>query len=178
MKAWQFVGTGKPLELNEVEEPHAGPGEVVVDVKASGVCHSDVTTLDDPGWMALFQHGLPRTMGHESAGVVSEVGEGMAHWKVGDRVGLAPVMSDGDALGYGKWDGGFAPRLRATDDNLVALPDEVPFDLGAMATDAGLTAYHAIMAVGGAKEGMKVGVIGLGGLGYIGARSAALVGAD
>ncbi|MFT4468653.1 zinc-binding dehydrogenase [Arthrobacter sulfonylureivorans] len=178
MKAWQFTGTNKPLELNEVEEPHAGPGEVVVDVKASGVCHSDVTTLDDPGWMALFQHGLPRTMGHESAGVISEVGDGMGHWKVGDRVGLSPVMSDGDALGYGKWDGGFAAKLRATDDNLVALPDEVPFDLGAMATDAGLTAYHAIMAVGGARKGMKVGVIGLGGLGYIGARSAALSGAE
>ena len=132
--------------------------------------------IDDAGWMALFRHGLPRTMGHESAGVISEVGEGMEHWKVGDRVGLAPVMSDGDALGYGKWDGGFAPKLRATDDNLVELPDEVPFDLGAMATDAGLTAYHAIMAVGGAKAGMKVGVIGLGGLGYIGARCAALVG--
>ncbi|QCU77184.1 alcohol dehydrogenase [Citricoccus sp. SGAir0253] len=178
MKAWQFVGTDKPLELNEVEEPHAGPGEVVVDVKASGVCHSDVTALDDPGWMALFQHGLPRTMGHESAGVVSEVGEGMDHWEVGDRVGLAPVMSDGDALGYGKWDGGFAAKLRATDDNLVRLPDEVPFDLGAMATDAGLTAYHAIMTAGGAKEGMRVGVIGLGGLGYIGARCAVLAGAE
>ncbi|VXC11814.1 zinc-binding dehydrogenase [Citricoccus sp. K5] len=178
MKAWQFVGTDKPLELNDVAEPKAGPGQVVVDVKASGVCHSDVTTIDDPGWMALFRHGLPRTMGHESAGVISEVGEGMDHWKVGDRVGLAPVMSDGDALGYGKWDGGFAPRMLATDDNLVALPDEVAFDLGAMATDAGLTSYHAMMAVGGAKKGMKVGVIGLGGLGYIGARAAALVGAE
>lgn len=178
MKAWQFEGTDKPLVLNEVEEPHAGPGEVVVDVKATGVCHSDVTALDDPGWMALFQKGLPRTMGHESAGVISEVGPGMEHWKVGDRVGLSPVMSNGDALGYGEWDGGFAPKLRATDDNLVSLPDEVPFDLGAMATDAGLTSYHAIMAVGGAKKGMRVGVIGLGGLGYIGARCAALAGAE
>lgn len=177
MKAWQFTGTDKPLELNEVEEPHAGPGQVVVDVKAAGVCHSDVTALDDPGWMPLFP-ALPRTMGHENAGVISGVGEGMDHWKVGDRVGLAPVMSDGDALGYGKWDGGFGPRMLATDDNLVRLPDEVPFDLGAMATDAGLTAYHAIMAVGGAKAGMKVGVIGLGGLGYIGAKVAALSGAE
>lgn len=177
MKAWQFTGTDKPLQLNEVEEPHAGPGQVVVDVKAAGVCHSDVTALDDPGWMPLFPI-LPRTMGHENAGVISEVGEGMDHWKVGDRVGLAPVMSDGDAIGYGKWDGGFGPKLLATDDNLVRLPDEVSFELGAMATDAGLTAYHAIMAVGGAKAGMKVGVIGLGGLGYIGARVAALSGAE
>ena len=177
MKAWQFTGTNKPLELNDVPEPHAGPGQVVVEVKAAGVCHSDVTALDDPGWMPLFFH-LPRTMGHENAGVITEVGEGMEHWKVGDRVGLAPVMKDGDALGYGKWDGGFGPKLLATEDNLVKLPDEVPFDLAAMATDAGLTSYHAMMAVGGAKAGMKVGVIGLGGLGYIGARVAVLSGAE
>lgn len=177
MKAWQFNGTNKPLELNDVAAPHAGPGQVVVEVKAAGVCHSDVTALDDAGWMPLFPH-LPRTMGHENAGVIAEVGEGMEQWKVGDRVGLAPVMSDGDALGYGKWDGGFGPRLLATSDNLVRLPDEVSFELGAMATDAGLTSYHAVMAVGGAKAGMKVGVIGLGGLGYIGARVAVLAGAE
>ncbi|MDE8670165.1 alcohol dehydrogenase catalytic domain-containing protein [Pseudarthrobacter sp. H3Y2-7] len=141
------------------------------------MCHSDVTALDDAGWMPLFPE-LPRTMGHENAGVITEVGEGMDHWKVGDRVGLSPVMSDGDALGYGKWDGGFGPKLLATDDNLVKLPDEVTFELGAMATDAGLTAYHAVMAVGGAKAGMKVGVIGLGGLGHIGARVAVIAGAE
>ncbi|WP_024368335.1 alcohol dehydrogenase catalytic domain-containing protein [Arthrobacter sp. TB 26] len=177
MKAWQFTGTNNPLELNEVPEPHPGPGQVVVAVKAAGVCHSDVTALDDAGWMPLFPH-LPRTMGHENAGVITEVGDGMDEWKVGDRVGLAPVMGDGDAIGYGKWDGGFGPRLLATSDNLVRLPDEVSFELGAMATDAGLTSYHAIMAVGGAKAGMKVGVIGLGGLGYIGARVAVLSGAE
>ncbi len=121
---------------------------------------------------------LPRTLGHENAGVISEVGEGMEHRNVGDRVGLAPVMSDGQALGYHSWDGGFAPKLLATADNLVELPDEVSFELGAMATDAGLTAYHAMMAVGECKAGMKVGVIGLGGLGYIGARAAVLAGAE
>lgn len=178
MQAWQFEGTGKPLVLNEVDEPTAGPGEVVVEVKATGICHSDVSTLDDPGWMALFQKGLPRTKGHESAGVITEVGEGMEHWSVGDRVGLSPLTEDGDALGYGAWDGGFQRKLRATEFNLVRLPDEVPFELGAMATDAGLTAYHAMVAVGGAKAGMKIGVIGLGGLGYIGARVASLLGAE
>ena len=177
MQSWRFLGTGKPLEMAEVDEPHAGPGEVVVDVKAAGVCHSDVSALDDPGWMPMFFR-LPMTLGHENAGVISEVGEGMEHWKVGDRVGLAPVMPDGDAIGYGKWDGGYGPKLRATDANLVKLPDEVPFDLGALATDAGLTAYHALVAVGGAKKGMKVGIIGIGGLGYVGARVAVLLGCE
>lgn len=177
MKAWQFVGTNQPLQLNEIPEPVVRPGTVVVDVKATGICHSDVSTMTDPNWMFMYPE-LPRTLGHETSGVISAVGEGMEHWKVGDRVGLAPVMSDGQALGYYSWDGGWAPKLLATEDNLVKLPDEVSFELGAMATDAGLTAYHAMMAVGGAKAGMKVGVIGLGGLGYIGARVAVLSGAE
>jgi propanol-preferring alcohol dehydrogenase len=178
MKSWRFLGTGKPLQLDEVPEPHAGPGEVVVDVRAAGVCHSDVSALDDPGWMPLFFR-VPMTLGHENAGVISEVGVGMGdRWKVGDRVGLAPMMPDADAIGYGKWDGGYGPKLRATDSNLVALPDEVSFELGALATDAGLTAYHAMVAVGGACAGKKVGVIGLGGLGYVGARVAVLLGAE
>jgi len=178
MQSWRFYGTDKPLVLEEVPEPHAGPGEVVVDVKAAGLCHSDVSAMDDPGWMPMFFR-LPMTLGHENAGVIIEVGEGMGdRWKVGDRVGLSPMMPDGDAIGYGKWDGGYGPQLRATDANLVKLPEEVSFELGAMATDAGLTAYHAMVATGGAKKGMKVGVIGLGGLGYIGARTAVLLGAE
>lgn len=111
-------------------------------------------------------------------GVISEVGPGMDEWKVGDRVGIAPLMPDGDAIGYGAWDGGYGPKIRVTTHNLVRLPDDLSFELGAMATDAGLTSYHAMVAVGGATEGMRVGVIGLGGLGYIGARVAALRGAE
>ena len=177
MKSWRFHGTHQPLTLEEVAEPHAGPGEVVVQVKAAGLCHSDVAALEDEGWMSMFPR-LPMTLGHENAGVVIEVGEGMDHWKVGDRVGLSPVFADGDAIGYGQWDGGYGPQLRATDENLVRLPDTVSFELGAMATDAGLTAYHAMVTVGGAKQGMRIGVIGLGGLGYIGARAAVLKGAE
>ncbi|MEU1275453.1 zinc-binding dehydrogenase [Streptomyces sp. NPDC005799] len=177
MKSWRFHGTGQPLTLEEVDAPQAGPGEVVVDVKAAGLCHSDVGTLDDPAWMRSFPR-IPMTLGHENAGVISEVGPGMDGWKVGDRVGLSPLMPDGDAIGYGAWDGGYGPKVRATEANLVRLPEELSFEMGAMATDAGLTSYHAVVTRGGAKEGMRVGVIGLGGLGYIGARIAALKGAE
>ncbi|MFJ3383402.1 MULTISPECIES: zinc-binding dehydrogenase [unclassified Curtobacterium] len=178
MQSWRFNGTDQPLTLDEVPEPTAGPGQVVVTVKAAGVCHSDVSALDDPGWMPLFPR-IPMTLGHENAGIITQVGPGMQdHWNVGDRVGLSPTFADGDAIGYGQWDGGFGPQVLATDENLVRLPDEVSFELGAMATDAGLTSYHAMIAVGGAKAGMKVGVIGLGGLGYIGARVAVLKGAE
>ncbi|MFD5753205.1 zinc-binding dehydrogenase [Streptomyces sp. NPDC127033] len=177
MKSWRFHGTGQPLTLDEVEVPHAGPGEVVVDIKAAGLCHSDVGALDDAQWMASFPR-IPMTLGHENAGLISEVGPGMEDWKVGDRVGLAPVMPDGDAIGYGAWDGGYGPKVRATGANLVRLPPELSFEMGAMATDAGITSYHAMVTVGGLKKGMRVGVIGLGGLGYIGARVAVLKGAE
>ena len=177
MRSWRFHGTNKPMTLEDVDVPEAGPGEVVVDVKAAGLCHSDVSALEDAGWMESFPR-IPMTLGHENAGVISEVGPGMEEWKVGDRVGIAPAMPDGDAIGYGAWDGGYGPKIRATAHNLVRLPDDLSFEIGAMATDAGLTSYHAMVAVGGAKAGMRVGVIGLGGLGYIGARVAALRGAE
>ncbi|MEV8393590.1 MULTISPECIES: zinc-binding dehydrogenase [unclassified Streptomyces] len=177
MRSWRFHGTGKRLTLEELEVPHAGPGEVVVDIKAAGLCHSDVGALYDPQWMTSFPR-IPMTLGHENAGIISEAGEGMELWKVGDRVGLAPVMPDGDAIGYGAWDGGYGPKVRATGANLVRLPDELSFELGAMATDAGITSYHAMVTVGRLKKGMRIGVIGLGGLGYIGARVAVLKGAE
>ena len=69
MKGWLFSGTNKPLELIEKEDPKAIPGHVVIEVKAAGLCHSDVAALQDPGWMPLFPNG-PVIMGHEFAGVV------------------------------------------------------------------------------------------------------------
>lgn len=177
MKSWRFNGTHQPLAYEEVAVPHAGPGEVIVDVAAAGLCASDMGALHEPEWMKSFPQ-LPMTLGHENAGVISEVGAGMDKWSVGDRVGLAPQIPNGDAIGYGTWDGGYGPKVRATEFNLVRLPDELSFEMGAMATDAGLTAYHAMVTEGGATQGMRIGVIGLGGLGYIGARIAVLRGAE
>ena len=85
MRGWQFSGTNIPLKLIEKEDPKAIPGHVVIDVKAAGLCHSDVAALEDPGWMPLFPNG-PVIMGHEFAGVVIEVGEDVENIKVSDRV--------------------------------------------------------------------------------------------
>lgn len=54
MKSWRFTGTNEPLQLAELPEPTAGPGQVVVDVKAAGICHTDVGILTDPGWMTML----------------------------------------------------------------------------------------------------------------------------
>ncbi|MFC8732078.1 zinc-binding dehydrogenase [Luteimicrobium sp. NPDC057192] len=175
MRAWQFTHTHEPLVLDEVPEPAAGPGQVVIDVKAAGLCHSDVGLLEDEGWLALLAK-QPITIGHEVAGVVAAVGDGVVNWKVGDRVGVCPT-TDAGAPGYA-FDGGFAAKMAVDEVALVRIPDTVSFAEGAAGTDAGMTSHHAVMATGGVTKGTKLGVIGFGGLGQIGARMAVLAGAE
>ncbi|MDO5513069.1 zinc-binding dehydrogenase [Corynebacterium sp.] len=175
MKAWQFTNTHEPLVLNEVPDPVAGEGEVVLEMKAAGLCHSDVGLLEDEGWLSMLAK-RPITIGHENAGVVAEVGPGVTEFAVGDRVGVCPTTAAG-APGY-SFDGGFAPKMAVAAEALVPLPDNVDFLQGAAATDAGMTSYAAVITQGGVKEGDVVGIIGLGGLGQIGAKVAMLAGAD
>ena len=175
MKAWQFTNTHEPLSLTEVPDPTPGPGEVVLDVKAAGICHSDVGQMEDEGWLSMLAK-TPITIGHENAGVVAELGEGVTEFSVGDRVGVCPTMPAG-APGY-SFDGGFAPKMVVDAQALVPLPENVDFVQGAAATDAGMTSHAAVITQGGVKAGDTVGIIGLGGLGQIGARVAVLAGAD
>lgn len=176
MKAWQFAQTGQPLQFNEIEEPTSPePGWVILEMKAAGICHSDVGVMEDEGWLSMLAH-TPITLGHENAGVVAEVGEGVTEFKVGDRVGVCPT-TEGGAPGY-SYNGGFAPKMHVPAVALVSLPDKVDFISGAAATDAGMTSYAAVITQGGVKKGDNVGIIGLGGLGQVGARIAALEGAN
>jgi propanol-preferring alcohol dehydrogenase len=177
MKGWLFTGTNIPLKLVEKEDPKATPNHVVIEVKAAGLCHSDVAALQDPGWMPLFPNG-PVIMGHEFAGVVIEVGEGVTELKVGDRVGVNPLDQETrEAAGY-NYDGGYANIARVPAKNCVKLPDNVSFIEGAAATDAGLTSYHALFSIGQAKPGMKVGIIGVGGLGQFAVQMAMIKGCE
>lgn len=175
MKSWQFTGVNEPLVLNEVPEPTPAVGEVLIDIKAAGLCHSDVGVMTDPGWLDMLAH-LPITLGHEVSGVIAELGEGVTGWEVGDRVGLCPT-SGGGTPGY-TGDGGFSSKLVIGEAALVKLPDSVDFIMGAAGTDAGMTSHAAVITQGGVKAGDKVGIIGLGGLGQIGARIAVLAGAE
>ena len=177
MKGWKFTKTHVPIELIEKPDPVAAPGEVVIDIKASGLCHSDVGALEDEGWMHIIT-AAPLIFGHECAGMISELGEGVEGYKIGDRVGVAPIHPEtGAAIGYQR-DGGYATKLAVPAVQLVPMPDSVTFAQGAAATDAGMTSYHAIFRTGGAKAGMKIGIIGIGGLGQFGARAAIAEGAE
>lgn len=180
MKAWQFTGTNEPLVLNEVPEPQAGPGEVVLKMRAAGICHSDVGVLTDPGWLGMLAK-QPITLGHENAGEIIAIGEGVDGFSIGDRVGVCPTVpevGEGAAAspGYG-YDGGFAEQMVINAHALVPLPEGISYAQGAAATDAGMTAHAAMITNGKVKAGDTVGVIGFGGLGQIGARIAVLTGA-
>ncbi|MDP4156147.1 MAG: zinc-binding dehydrogenase [Bacillota bacterium] len=177
MKGWLFTKTGVEPRLIEKEDPKVRPGEVIIDVKAAGLCHSDVAALEDPGWMPLIP-AAPVIFGHECAGIISEVGEGVTNLKVGDRVGVCPMHPEtGEAIGYYR-DGGYATKLLVPACQCVPLPEEVSYVQGAAATDAGMTSYHAIFVEGKAEAGMKVGIVGIGGLGQFAARMAVIAGCE
>lgn len=172
MRAWQFEGAEHGLVLNQVADPEPGDGEVVVDVRGSGLCHSDLTYMRNPDSIA----SLPMTQGHEIAGAIAEVGPGVAGWDVGDRVGVCP---SGVAAPAGVFrHGGFADRHLCPAADLARVPDGLSWAQAAAATDAGMTSYHAVVKRGGAQSGQKVGVLGYGGLGQIAARVAVLAGAQ
>jgi propanol-preferring alcohol dehydrogenase len=173
MRAWRFTNTHEPLRLCQIPAPEAAPGRVIVDVKAAGLCHSDVGILEDEKWLDIMPV-RPVTPGHEVAGVVVSIGEGVTKFAVGDRVAVWPFR---EYTGY-MVDGGFAERISVVEDALLPIPDGVSFEFAAAATDSGMTSHQAIMGVGGVKAGTKVAVIGIGGLGQVGARVAVLNGAE
>ncbi|EGD44506.1 alcohol dehydrogenase [Nocardioidaceae bacterium Broad-1] len=174
MAAWQWTGTGRPLTLNQVPVPTPAAGEVLIRVRAAGMCHSDVGELDEPSWAATITRN-PITLGHEIAGEIAQVGAAVTQWQVGDRVGVHPL---GETIpGYSR-DGGYAAYTLAPATDLVAMPDGLRFDLAAAGTDAGMTSHHAVAEVARVGAGDRVGIIGLGGLGQFGARIAALLGAE
>jgi propanol-preferring alcohol dehydrogenase len=174
MRAWQMTGTGEPLRLTELPEPVAGPGEVLVAVRAAGLCHTDVGILHDAAWTERVGP-FPLTLGHEIAGVVAALGEGVTGWSVGERVAVNPAGTTRPGLGR---DGGYGPLTVADPADLVRVPDGLSEELAAAGTDAGRAPYRAVVVRGEVGPGDKVGIIGLGGLGQVGARIAVLRGAE
>jgi propanol-preferring alcohol dehydrogenase len=172
VKAWQFVEVDAPLTLAEVETPSPAADELVVHVRAAGLCHSDVSFLD--GTLTPLLPFRPITLGHEIAGIVSAIGSEVTGFSIGQRVGIPATIENGPGT---EKNGGFADEVAVLATLVVPLPDSVPFDQAAAATDAGLTSYHAVKVQGRVTSGMKVGIIGLGGLGSLGAQTVLALGA-
>ena len=176
MKGWEFTATHVPLKIVEKPDPVAKPGYVVLKTKAGGLCHSDVSALEHESWMPMF--AAPVIMGHEVCGEIVAIGEGVEGYEIGDVVAVCPLYAkDGTTPGYTR-DGGYGTMTTAPVEQLAKVPAGVTYAQAAAATDAGGTSYHAVVTVGGIKAGMKVGIIGIGGLGQIGCRVAVVKGCE
>lgn len=173
MRAWQFVDINKPLRRIELATPEPGPGEIRLDLRAAGMCHSDVGFWN--GTITDTLDHWPIVLGHENAGVISAIGEGVTGFSIGDWVAAYPI----EAHPYPgvERDGGYADKTLIPAGGLIRIPDGVSFEQAAVASDAGMTAYHAVHASGEVTRGTRVGIIGLGGLGMAGAWLAVLSGA-
>jgi propanol-preferring alcohol dehydrogenase len=187
MKAVRMIGPGKPLELQEIPIPSFGEEEVLVRVRAAGICHSDAHYRAGRSLMGM----LPITLGHEVAGEVEWVGPHVTHVKAGDRVCLHYNISCGDCY-YCKTgneqfcttvkmighhiDGGYAEYISIPAHNAIRLPDEISFEEGATLMCASATALHALRR-GRVKDGETVAVFGVGGLGMSAIQLAKALGA-
>lgn len=187
MKAMVAQAPKERLTLQDREKPKPKPQEALIKVMACGVCHSDLHALMGQFPMARF----PLVLGHEVAGVVEELGDGVTWPPKGTRVGIPWLYSScghcmaclsGDEVLCPQMqvtgvtaDGGYAEYMLAPAAYLTPLPDELSFEEAAPLMCAGLTVYNALINAG-FKAGQKVAIIGLGGLGHLGVAYAKAMG--
>jgi D-arabinose 1-dehydrogenase-like Zn-dependent alcohol dehydrogenase len=181
VRAVQIAESDGKFEVVERDIPQPGRWQVLVRTAACGVCHSDVMTK------AGMASAYPRVPGHEVAGTVEALGEGVSHWEVGQRVGIGwfggacftctPCRNgdfiscvEGRVTGLSS-DGGYADYVLAPADSLAAVPDGLSNEEAAPLMCAGVTTFNALRE-SGARAGDLVGVIGLGGLGHLGVQFA------
>ena len=171
MRALLLPAVGAPLELVERDVPQPGPGEARVRVQACGVCGSDLF-LQKGGFGA---DKLPVVPGHEAAGVVDAVGDGVSAVAAGDQVALYYIDNAPDAprpnLGPGVTrmgvdvDGAFAEYVVRPASTLIVPPAPVDPATLAVLTDAVGTPYHALARIARVQAGETVVVLGIGGIG-------------
>ena len=176
MRAVRLTQIGKPLQHVEIPNPEIGACDVLIRVAACGICHSD----------AHYRAGisrierLPLTLGHEIAGWIEKVGTDVKHVTPGDRVcvhylahcgtcefcirGLEQFCSTGEMIGKHR-DGGYAEFIKVPGRNAFVLPDEIPFEVGAIMMCSSATALHALNKAR-LKAGESIAIFGFGGLGF------------
>lgn len=188
MRAIQVTKANGPFELVEREIPEPGPGEVRIKIHACGVCHSDSMTKEG----AFPGIDYPRIPGHEIAGVIDAIGEGVKGWKPGQRVGVGwhgghcgycNSCRRGDFVTCQKdpkypgisYDGGYAEYMIAPESVLALIPAELSFIEAGPLMCAGITTYNSLRH-SGAMPGDTVAILGIGGLGHLAVQFAAKMG--
>jgi len=179
MKVAEVLSPGADFRIVEREIPKPSAGHVLIKVQACGVCHSDVLTKD--GYWPGIQY--PRVPGHEIAGIIDELGDGVSAWTKGQRVGVGwHGGQDNTCLSCRRgdfrncrnleipgisYDGGYAQYMVAPVEALAAIPGSLSDVEAAPLLCAGITTYNALRH-SGALPGDLVAVQGIGGLGHLG----------
>jgi propanol-preferring alcohol dehydrogenase len=189
MRAAVVHSFAKPLQLEDVPKPKPGPGELVVKIETSGLCHTDIHAAHGD-WPVKPK--LPLIPGHEGVGIVESLGTGVTEVAVGDRValpwlGFACGTCDYCTTGWETLcekqlntgyflDGGYAEYAKASAKYVAKVPAGVdPLDAAPL-TCAGVTTYKAVK-LSGARPASLVAVFGIGGLGHLALQYAKIFGA-
>ena len=187
MKAVRLVEVGKPLEMQDIPTPDVRDDNVLIRIKAAGICHSDVHYRAGRSRVGP----LPQTLGHEVAGVIEQTGSRVTHLQVGQRVcvhymltcghcgycaqGSEQFCPDGQMIGKDR-DGGYAEYITVPARSVVPLPDEIPFEQGAVLMCSASTTFHALHKTR-LVPGETVAIFGAGGLGMAAIQLARAMGA-
>jgi len=181
---------GARLEMRDLPRPKAGPGEVLIKVRACGVCGTDLKMR--AGKLKL-KPSLPHVMGHEPAGEICEIGQGVRNLELGDRVAVyfyqswhkCKTCDEGfetscahqkGQIGFST-NGAFAEYLVVPAENVGKLADHVSYSHGAIIADAIATTLQALRDCARLKRGETVLIVGIGGLGLHAIQIAKLLGA-
>lgn len=175
MRAIRF-GPGGTVDLVDLPKPEPGEGELLVRVRAAGVCRTDLHLLHD----VASGERAPLVPGHEIAGTVEKVGPGVARVRTGDAVVVhfelpcgrcracvqkkTNLCQEGDALGF-SLPGGYAEYVKVPEDNVLPAPANLEVEQAAILACSGATAYHTVVTLGGADERDLVVILGAGGVG-------------
>ena len=197
-KAYAVATPGAPLEATTIERRDLGPHDILIDTKFAGICHSDIHQAREEWGQAIF----PMVPGHEIAGVVSAVGSEVTKFTVGDHAGVGCFVdscrecenckqgleqyctghlsvtyngreADKETPTYG----GYSQAIVVDENYALHIPGTLALDIAAPLLCAGITLYSPLRQWG-VGPGMKVGIVGLGGLGHMGVKIAHAMGAD
>lgn len=194
---------GEPLRIEEIRIADPGPGEILVDIKACAICHSDISYAE-----GAWGGDLPAVYGHEAAGIVTATGPGVESVKAGDHVVVTLIRSCGrcrycsggstviceevfpldgrspllDAAGNACFQamrtGAFAEKVLVHESQAVAVPEDLPFAPASLLACGVITGFGAVVNTAKLRKGQSVAVIGCGGVGLNSIQGAAIAGAD
>jgi alcohol dehydrogenase (NADP+) len=197
VSAYVATSATEPLTKTSITRREPGPHDVVIDIKFAGICHSDIHTVKAE-W---GQPNFPVVVGHEIAGVVTEVGPEVTKYKVGDHAGVGCMVNScgkcgsckagleqyckpGAIFTYNSIDkdgtptqGGYSQAIVVDENFVLRIPDSLTLDKAAPLLCAGVTLYSPLRHWKAGKD-TRLAIIGLGGLGHMGVKLGAALGAE